>query len=194
MPLSLGSSDEIAKSVQMQLKLDNCSFERFKHERHPAPHNATSIPPLDRQDGAVYVFSLSDKYLQEHQLRDASRRVLKVGKTSGDSRLRKDHYNPLVRSSLARSLLAHRSLWSALGIGHIDTSDVKQWLEDNTDRDIIRISLADYDLFGTNLENYIKGITGPYFEGSTGKIVSVRGITSAVVTKAFLNGTTDKMP
>jgi hypothetical protein len=53
-----------------------------------------------------------------------------------------------------------------IGIASLDESNVRAWIEANTERDNFYLKAGDANLLG-KLETYLKGILGPVFEGGT---------------------------
>ena len=132
----------------------------IEHQLLQAPHTP---PDLPRGRCGVYVFSLRLDYERE----GLGNTVLKVGKVGPKSgpRFKYQHYNPKsADSTLAGSLLRSRVLWPYLGIGAIHERSVKDWLLSNTDRDHFFIPAALNASLGA-LEKYVRGVTGPVFEG-----------------------------
>ena len=132
------------------------------HEAQPAPHRAHKLP-----EGmcAVYVFSLSESY--GNLVPAGKNRTLKVGKAgcNSNARFQSQHYNPMsAPSNLALSLIEMKILWSFLGIVGICESDVRRWIEENTDRDNFYLCVNDSSQLG-RLETYLRGRLGPVFEG-----------------------------
>jgi hypothetical protein len=56
--------------------------------------------------------------------------VLKVGRPgpNSDPRFYSHHYNFSAGSTLAKSLVGHLVVWPWLGIAHMDSTTVKQWM------------------------------------------------------------------
>jgi hypothetical protein len=67
-------------------------------------------------------------------------------------------------SNLALSLIEMKILWAFLGIVEICESDVRRWIEENTDRDNFYLCVNDSSQLG-RLEAYLRGRLGPVFEG-----------------------------
>jgi len=93
--------------------------------------------------------------------------VLKVGKVgpNSDARFRSQHYTTSGRSTLARSLLAHRILWPWLGISQLDEATVKPWMLSNLDRMHIYVPASSLLVLAA-LEMYVRARIGSVFEGS----------------------------
>jgi hypothetical protein len=132
------------------------------HELQSAPHRAHKLP-----EGAcaVYVFSLAEVYGKGTPA--GPNRVLKVGKVgcNSNARFQSQHYNPRsAQSNLARSLVEVRILWPYLGIVELNESNVRRWIEDNTDRDNFYLRATDASHL-SRLETYLRGRVGPVFEG-----------------------------
>lgn len=127
----------------------------------PAPHRQAALWP---GFGAVYAFALSARTTSAA----GAGMVLKVGKVgpNSDARFRSQHYTTSGRSTLARSLLAHRILWPWLGISELDDASVKQWMLSNLGRMHIYVP-AGSPLVITALEMYVRARIGSVFEGST---------------------------
>jgi len=62
--------------------------------------------------------------------------------------------------------LKTRILWPFIGIASLDESNVRGWIEQNTDRDNFLLSVENGQFLG-KLETYLKGRLGPVFEGGT---------------------------
>jgi hypothetical protein len=132
-------------------------------ERLPAPHLQ---PTLRTNYGAVYAFALSP---------EAGRRapagagtVLKVGEVSPTSaaRFSSQHYNPgSAGSSLAKSLIRYRILWSWLGVDHLDETSVKAWMLANLERAHFYVP-GDRPTVRAELETYVRARIGSVFEGA----------------------------
>lgn len=134
------------------------------HEYQPAPHKGK---PLRDGQCAVYVFTLSSAYGATTAA--GANRALKVGKAGVNcsARFQSQHYSPKAApSTLAATLLKTRILWPFIGIASLDDSNVKCWIEQNTDRDNFLLS-ADAGQYLGKLETYLKGRLGPIFEGGT---------------------------
>lgn len=133
----------------------------LRHETLGAPHRQCGLPS---GFGAVYVFSLADRYVEEAPGRG---RVLKVGRVGprSDARFRSQHYNPKSSgSNLAKTLLSAQVLWPYLGIEELTAADVKDWILSNTDRNHLFVSEAQAEVLPI-LETYVRGVLGPVFEG-----------------------------
>jgi hypothetical protein len=63
-------------------------------------------------------------------------------------------------------MLKTKILWSYIGITSLDESNVRSWIEHNTERDNFYLNASDAHLLG-KLETYLKGRLGPVFEGGT---------------------------
>ncbi len=134
----------------------------ISHEPQFAPHIAHKLPA---GRCAVYVFSLSGQYGKD--VVAGQNRVLKVGKAgfNSNARFQSQHYSPgSSGSSLADTLLRKRILWSYLGIADLSESNVRRWIEENTDRDNFYLSVSHEHLLGER-ETYLRGRLGPVFEG-----------------------------
>jgi hypothetical protein len=115
----------------------------------------------------VYVFTLSSKYGATTSA--GANRALKVGKAglNCSARFQSQHYSPRAApSTLAATLLKTKVLWLFIGISSLDESNVRSWIEQNTDRDNFLLASEDAHLLG-KLETYLKGRLGPVFEGGT---------------------------
>lgn len=133
----------------------------IRHETLRAPHRPGGLPS---GFGAVYVFSLTERYVQDVP---GQGRVLKVGRVGpqSDARFRSQHYNPKsTGSNLAKTLLSAQVLWPYLGIEELTGADVKDWILSNTDRDHLFVSEAQAQVLPI-LETYVRGVLGPVFEG-----------------------------
>jgi hypothetical protein len=62
--------------------------------------------------------------------------------------------------------LKTKILWPFIGISSLDESNVRGWIEQNTDRDNFLITADGEHLLG-KLGTYLKGRLGPVFEGGT---------------------------
>lgn len=127
----------------------------------PAPH----MPPALRAGyGAVYAFALADV----SSAPCGAGTVLKVGRVGArsDARFRSQHYHPgSAGSTLARSLLTYRIMWSWLGIEHLDERNVKSWMLSNLDR--MHIFVPDgHPVVAASLEVYVRARVGSVFEGA----------------------------
>jgi len=93
--------------------------------------------------------------------------VLKVGKVgpNSDARFRSQHYTTSGRSTLARSLLAHRILWPWLGISQLDEATVKPWMLSNLDRMHMYVPASSLPVLAA-LEMYVRARIGSIFERS----------------------------
>jgi hypothetical protein len=132
------------------------------HDSWRAPHTRRKLPA---GKCAVYVFSLSEQYGSSVQA--GAHRVLKVGKAGSNcnARFQLQHYNVnSAPSTLAGSLIRTTVLWPYLGVSALDSSSVRRWIEQNTDRDHFYFDVADEDMLRT-LEKFLKGRLGPVFEG-----------------------------
>lgn len=135
-----------------------------QHDHQPAPHKGKALPSTQC---AVYVFTLSSKY--GATTKAGANRALKVGKAglNCNARFQSQHYSPRAApSTLASTLLKTNVLWPFIGISSLDESNVRVWIEQNTDRDNFLLASEDAHLLG-KLETYIKGRLGPIFEGGT---------------------------
>lgn len=135
-----------------------------QHNHQAAPHKGKALPT---EQCAVYVFTLSSMYGATTPA--GANRALKVGKAglNCNARFQSQHYSTKAApSTLASTLLKTKVLWSFLGITSIDESNVRAWIEQNTDRDNFLLSSDDAHLLG-KLETYLKGRLGPVFEGGT---------------------------
>ena len=135
-----------------------------QHNHQCAPHKGK---PLPAEQCAVYVFTLSSKY--GAMTTAGANRALKVGKAGPkcNARFQSQHYSTRAApSTLASTLVKTRVLWSFIGISSLDESNVRAWIEQNTDRDNFLLSSDDAHLLG-KLETYLKGRLGPVFEGGT---------------------------
>ena len=115
----------------------------------------------------MYVFTLSSAYGATTAA--GANRALKVGKAGVNcsARFQSQHYSPRAApSTLAATLLKTRILWPFIGIASLDESNVRGWIEQNTDRDNFFLSAEDGQFLG-KLETYLKGRLGPIFEGGT---------------------------
>ena len=134
----------------------------IEHGRALAPH----VPPSLRSGkGAVYVFSLSERWGERSPA--GPHRVLKVGKVGANSnpRFQYQHYNPRsTRSSLASALLQNRVLWPYLGNPSISESNIGDWVKEHLDRDHFFVAAAEADA-RSMLEVYLRARLGPVFEG-----------------------------
>ena len=133
----------------------------IRHEILRASHRQVGLPP---GFGAVYVFSLTEPYVEDAPGRG---RVLKVGRVGpqSDARFRSQHYSPKSSgSNLAKTLLSAQVLWPYLGIDELTVADVKDWIPSNTDRDHLYLPEAQADALPM-LESYVRGVLGPVFEG-----------------------------
>lgn len=131
------------------------------HEALRAPHRQGGLPS---GFGAVYVFSLTKRYVKDAPGRG---RVLKVGRVGprSDARFRSQHYSPNSSgSNLAKTLLSAQVLWPYLGIEELTGADVKDWILSNTDRDHLFLSESQAEMLPM-LETYVRGVLGPVFEG-----------------------------
>ncbi len=128
----------------------------------PAPHTPG---PLPKGCSAVYVFALADPA----QSRGNVSRILKVGRVGprSNARFQFQHYQPnAARSSLAKSLLAYRSLWPWLGIIDLDESTVHAWMLEHLDRANIYVPGESRALL-PDLEVYVRGrLGGSVYEGA----------------------------
>lgn len=134
----------------------------IQHEAQIAPHRPQKLP---EGKCAVYVFSLSRAYRKRCPA--GAGRVLKVGKAGpkSNARFQFQHYNPRsAPSTLAAMLINSKILWPYLGITEITSSQVQDWIRDNTDRDNFYLDSKDNGVL-RELERYIKGRLGPVFEG-----------------------------
>jgi len=142
-----------------QLGIDGwpCSL---RGELLPAPHRQTGLQP---GFGAVYAFALSTRTISAA----GAGMVLKVGKVgpNSDARFRSQHYTTSGRSTLARSLLAHRILWPWPGISQLDEATVKPWMLSNLDRMHIYVPASSLLVLAA-LEMYVRARIGSVFEGS----------------------------
>ena len=78
-----------------------------------------------------------------------------------------EHYGTRTApSTLALTLLKTTVLWPYLGVVSLDESNVRAWIEQNTDRDNFLLAAEDEPILG-KLETYLKGRLGPVFEGGT---------------------------
>lgn len=135
-----------------------------QHQHQPAPHKGKALPA---DQCAVYVFTLSSKYGATTNA--GANRALKVGKAgiNCSARFQSQHYSPKAApSTLAATLLKTKVLWTFIGISALDDSNVRLWIEQNTDRDNFLLASEDAHLLG-KLETYLKGRLGPVFEGGT---------------------------
>jgi hypothetical protein len=134
----------------------------ISHEPQLAPHRGHKLP-----EGvcAVYVFSLSTDY--GDQVPAGRNRILKIGKAgcNSNARFQSQHYNPSsAPSNLAHSLLEAKIFWLYLGITEMSETNVRSWIEENTDRDNFYLSASDASRL-SRLEIYLRGRLGPVFEG-----------------------------
>jgi len=139
-----------------------CERRTITHEVQPAPHEPHALP---RGKCAVYVFSLSAPYGKCCPA--GAHRVLKLGKAGPNSsaRFQSQHYDPSrAPSTLATALVNSTILWPYLGITEVDAAEVGRWIKKNVDRDNFYLDVAENNLLG-ELERYIKGRSGPVFEG-----------------------------
>jgi hypothetical protein len=135
-----------------------------RHDHHAAPHKGKALPA---GECAVYVFTLSPGYGQNTEA--GSNRTLKVGKAglNCSPRFQSQHYSTKAApSTLAATLLKTTILWQYIGIASLDESNVRAWIEANTERDNFYLKADDAHLLG-KLETYLKGRLGPVFEGGT---------------------------
>lgn len=126
----------------------------------PGPHRQPGLRP---GFGAVYAFALS-----AHTVSVAGAgTVLKVGKAgpNSDPRFRSQPYKLSSDSSLAKSLLKYRIVWSWLGIDQLNEATVKPWMLTNLDRLHIFVP-ASSRLMLPLLEMYVRARVGSVFEGS----------------------------
>jgi hypothetical protein len=120
-------------------------------EIHPAPHQ----PPRNLPDGktAVYVYCTSE-------------RCLKVGKAGPKSKARytSQHYQPdSAPSTLARSLLGAKTEFSLPD--SIDSSNIGEWIKQNTYRVNILLNAATGANALNLLEAFVQCKLDPRFEG-----------------------------
>ena len=135
-----------------------------RHEHQPAPHKGKALPT---SESAVYVFTLSPGYGRSTAA--GANRTLKVGKAGVNcsARFQSQHYSAnAAPSTLAATMLKTKILWSYIGITSLDESNVRSWIEHNTERDNFYLNASDAHLLG-KLETYLKGRLGPVFEGGT---------------------------
>lgn len=135
-----------------------------QHDHQPAPHKGKQLPS---NQCAVYVFTLSSKYGATTSA--GANRALKVGKAGAkcSARFQSQHYGTRTApSTLALTLLKTTVLWPYLGVVSLDESNVRAWIEQNTDRDNFLLAAEDEPILG-KLETYLKGRLGPVFEGGT---------------------------
>jgi hypothetical protein len=135
-----------------------------RHEHQPAPHKGKALPT---GECAVYVFTLSDGYGRGTTA--GANRALKVGKAglNCNARFQSQHYSTKAApSTLAGTLLKTKILWPYIGITSLDESNVRSWIEHNTERDNFYLHGSDAHLLG-KLETYLKGRLGPVFGGGT---------------------------
>jgi hypothetical protein len=130
------------------------------HELLPAPHKQPHLRP---GHGAVYAFVLS---AASTSLAGAGM-VLKVGRAgpNSDQRFYSHHYNFSAGSTLAKSLVGHPVVWPWLGIAHLDSATVKQWMLTNLDRLHIYVPAKSSDVLPV-LEMYVRARIGSVFEGA----------------------------
>jgi hypothetical protein len=94
---------------------------------------------------------------------------LKVGKASANcnARFQSQHYSTKAATgTLAATLVKTKILWPYIGIASLDESNIRAWIEANTERDNFYLKADDAHLLG-KLETYLKGRLGPVFEGGT---------------------------
>ncbi len=142
------------------------------HEPQRAPHIPHALPA---GKCAVYVFSLSAAY--GARCPAGAHRVLKVGKAGPNSnaRFQSQHYNPKSSgSNLAKSLVRMWFLHPYLGIDELAYDDAGKWVRANLDRDNFYLD-AEHDAILGILETYLKGITGPVFEGAEDALRTILG-------------------
>jgi hypothetical protein len=135
-----------------------------RHDHHAAPHKGKALPV---GECAVYVFTLSPGYGRNTVA--GANRALKVGKAGVNcsARFQSQHYSTKAApSTLAATLLKTKILWPYIGITLLDESNVRLWIEHNTERDNFYLNTSDTHLLG-RLETYLKGRLGPVFEGGT---------------------------
>jgi hypothetical protein len=135
-----------------------------RHDHHAAPHKGKALPA---GECAVYVFTLSAAYGRSTVA--GANRALKVGKAGVNcsARFQSQHYSTKAApSTLAATLLKTKILWPYIGMASLDESNVRAWIEANTERDNFYLKAEDAHLLG-KLETYLKGILGPVFEGGT---------------------------
>lgn len=150
------------KSAGQRVGLFGPNFE-VKHEVLTAPHKPPSALPVGY--AATYVFSMSD--VAGANCHAGAHRVLKVGMVGPNSsaRFTSQHYLPGSSSSnLAKSLVSEAILWDYLGVGHLDTTNVKPWMISNLERDHFFVPSAETRI-ERQLERYLRGHLGPVFEG-----------------------------
>jgi hypothetical protein len=105
----------------------------IQHNHQPAPHKGK---PLPSGQCAVYVFTLASKYGQT--TRAGGNRALKVGKAgiNCSARFQSQHYSTRAAlSTLASTLLKTKVLWSFIRISSLEETNIRAWIEQNTDRD-----------------------------------------------------------
>jgi hypothetical protein len=136
---------------------------QIRHEVLHSPHRQPGRLPMGY--GATYAFSLSAAYGSTCPA--GANRVLKMGKVGANSspRFSSQHYLPNSNgSTLAKSLLNERILWTYLGIEDLDMSTVKAWMLEHLERDHFYVPLSDAGV-ERELERYLRGRLGPVFEG-----------------------------
>jgi hypothetical protein len=134
-----------------------------RHDHQAAPHKGKGLPI---GECAVSVFTLSPGYGRSTA---GANRALKVGKagTNCSARFQSQHYGTKAApSTLAATLLKTKILWPHIGITSLNESNVRAWIEANTERDNFYLKADDAHLLG-KLETYLKGRLGPVFEGGT---------------------------
>jgi hypothetical protein len=146
-------------SAADQLSIDGWPCQ-LDGEILPAPHRQPGLRP---GFGAVYAFALS-----AHTASMAGAgMVLKVGKSgpNSDARFRSQPHGLSAGSSLAKSLLKYRIVWSWLGIDQLDETTVKPWMLANLDRLHIFVPESS-TLMLPLLEMYVRARVGSAFKGS----------------------------
>lgn len=129
----------------------------------PAPHAPKALRP---GHGAVYIFALADTDTSEA----GPGRVLKVGRVGPNSnaRFQSQHYSSTSNgSNLAKAILRYPTLWSWLGIDHIDPLTIRAWMLTHLDRAHIYVPASSAELI-PQLEMYVRArLGGSVYEGST---------------------------
>lgn len=128
-----------------------------------APHRQ---PPLPFGFAAVYVFALSAEAGRTAPAGAGA--VLKVGRVGPNSaaRFTSQHYSPRsARSSLAKSLIRYRVMWTWLGVDGLNEVNVKNWIMRNLDRYHFYVP-ADRPEVIAELEVYVRARVGSVFEGA----------------------------
>jgi hypothetical protein len=75
------------------------------------------------------------------------------------------HYGFAAQSTLARSLIKYRVLWSWLGITSLGEHNVKEWMLSNLDRVHFFVPGDSTEVLAS-LEMYVRARVGSVFEGS----------------------------